>query len=324
MDHIVEILTKYIDETLGVAVIAHEAPDVALHLPFYLTERFGFYRVSVLNTKCLLCLDQSATKLTPDVIEKNIHQIKTKFSEAAVYVAENMTSYDRSRLLKRHVPFIVPGNQMYLPFLGLDLREFYMRNEKPSGQFQSSTQHIFLYLMLHNEMLMPSEVAHRLGYSKMTATRAYREFEKAGVGEVERDGKSKKLSFREPLLLEWEAALPMLKNPVQKRIYIPLDKLDNNMMHMAGESALARISMLKEPKIPTYAIALKEWNRIKENIEEIPYGEDGAIQLELWSHPIVSNQAEQISFLGLYLTLKDELDERVQQALVQAMEAYEW
>ena len=61
-------------------------------------------------------------------------------------------------------------------------------------------------------------------------------------------------------------ALPMLKNPVQKRIYIPLDKLDNNMMHMAGESALARISMLQEPRIPTYAIALKEWNRIKENI----------------------------------------------------------
>lgn len=38
-----------------------------------------------------------------------------------VYVTTTLASYERKRLVQQKVPFIVPGNQLYLPELAIDL-----------------------------------------------------------------------------------------------------------------------------------------------------------------------------------------------------------
>ena len=42
-----------------------------------------------------------------------------------VYVTGALASYERKRLIEQKVPFMVPGNQLYLPDLGIDLREYF-------------------------------------------------------------------------------------------------------------------------------------------------------------------------------------------------------
>jgi len=49
--------------------------------------------------------------------------IQTKQKDDVVYVRTRMTAFNRKRLIEQKVPFIVPGNQMYLPTLAIDLRE---------------------------------------------------------------------------------------------------------------------------------------------------------------------------------------------------------
>ena len=44
-----------------------------------------------------------------------------------------MASYERKRLIEQKVPSIVPGNQLYLPDLGLDLREYFRRRALDVG-----------------------------------------------------------------------------------------------------------------------------------------------------------------------------------------------
>jgi hypothetical protein len=44
-----------------------------------------------------------------------------------VYVTGTLASYERKRLIEHKVAFLVPGNQLYLPDLGIDLREYFRR-----------------------------------------------------------------------------------------------------------------------------------------------------------------------------------------------------
>jgi len=52
-----------------------------------------------------------------------------------IYVRAQVTAYNRKRLIEQKVPFIVPGNQMYLPMLAIDLREHFrrIREEAPTS-----------------------------------------------------------------------------------------------------------------------------------------------------------------------------------------------
>ncbi|MCK7468892.1 MAG: hypothetical protein MZU91_12730 [Desulfosudis oleivorans] len=54
-----------------------------------------------------------------------------------VYVTRTLASYERKRLIEQKVPFLVPGNQLYLPDLGIDLREYF---RKPTIAAQTATQ----------------------------------------------------------------------------------------------------------------------------------------------------------------------------------------
>ena len=44
-----------------------------------------------------------------------------------VYVTRTFAPYECKRLIEQKVPFLVPGNQRYLPDLGIDLREHFRK-----------------------------------------------------------------------------------------------------------------------------------------------------------------------------------------------------
>ena len=74
-------------------------------------------------------------------------------------------TYQRKRLIDHRVPFIVPGNQLYLPSFGMDLREFYRKLHETPETFSPAAQVVLLYLLLRAPTgpHTPNELAKRLG-----------------------------------------------------------------------------------------------------------------------------------------------------------------
>ena len=334
MDELLGAVTTYLRDVLAIRVDLEPWQGGAT-LPLYLREQYQFYQVNPAEgvRSFLLCMDRA--EQTPALIEKNFMQLSTKTKEALVYVRQSITSYDRKRLIERRIPFVITGNQMYLPFVGIDLRERYTENRKPAGiAFGPAAQYLLLYLLNNPEPMEvnQSSAARLLGYQNMTMVRAFREIESAGIGSAEKVGKEKYLRISETRRTVWERVEPLLQNPVLRRVYVhglnQQTASDYNFA-IAGETALARASMLNEPKVPVWAIQSKTWQAEKDGVrrklQEVPYPETGAAEIELWRYPVLlPGQKATVDPLSLYLSLRDRADERMQAALTKLLEDTLW
>lgn len=320
---------QYLRETLGIPAVSHPWQKSS-GLPLYLRDRYSFFRTDVLGTECVLMADTEEHEQTPAVIGKHVDQVRSRHHIEVVYVRHAVTSYNRRRLIEQKIPFIVPGNQMYLPMLGLDLREHLKRQRatKSKSVFSPSTQMLILEILYRDktDVVTPTQIAQQLGYSAMTMTRAFDELETAGIGEHSVLGKERHLRFAQRGRMLWEKVLPYLNTPVKRRLYVAFSvRLRKGIL--AGQSALARYTMMAEPQVPVYAFSVGEWKaqKGKEKILELALPEAGGLGIELWKYP-PAHFAQQgtADRLSLYLSLKDSVDERVQSALDELLEGVEW
>ena len=334
MGELITGFKKYLRDVL--AISAESEPwkgDTAL--PLFLREQYQFYQFKSTEgiRTLLLCVDRA--EQTPAAIEKNFRHLAAKTQDTLVYVRQTITSYDRKRLIEKKIPFVIPGNQMYLPFVGIDLRERYTDTPNPSDiAFSPAAHYLILYLLNQPELmaLNQSNAARLLGYQNMTMVRAFREIETAGIGRTKKIGKEKYLEIPESRRAVWEKVAPFLQNPVMQRVYV--HGLDDKTavelkFAIAGESALARVSMLSEPRVPVWAIQSKTWqdhkNGMRAKIQELPYPETGSAEIELWRYPaLMPGQTEIVDPLSLYLSLRERKDERTQDALTKLLETTLW
>jgi DNA-binding MarR family transcriptional regulator len=239
-----------------------------------------------------------------------------------------VTAYNRKRLIEQKVPFIVPGNQMYLPMLAIDLREHFRRIRKEAPTFSPSTQVVVLHATLRDagQVLIPSEMASLLGYSAMTMTRAFDELETARLAEVTVRGRERCLRFNGDRREIWENAQPFLRNPVSKRLFIRrIDGAEG--ANRAGLTALAHYSMLAPPAYTTYALSRKEWKTLRQQhkIIEVPAQDPDASEIEVWWYsPARFAEHGMVDRLSLYLSLRADHDERTETALEEMMEKFKW
>lgn len=327
MKKLIRQLEQYLRETIGIMVTPH-LWDKSNGLPQYLRERYRFFTMDILGIECLLMADTGEAEQPPAVIRKHMDQVKVRYDTNIVYVRRTVTSYNRKRLIEQKVSFIVPGNQMYLPMLGIDLREHLKRLQEKRPVFSPSTQTLILHVLWQKEIdtLTPAKIAHSLGYSPMTMTRAFDELETSGIGEHSMLGKERHLSFAETGKPLWEKVLPYLNTPVRKRLYVA-SSMQTGKGSLAGESALAKYTMLAEPKIPIFAFSTDEWNlRMQhDKISKLTLPEPGSFEIELWKYdPHLFAHEEKVDRLSLYLSLKNSTDERVQSALDALLGGMEW
>lgn len=327
MNELARQIERYLWEALGIHVILHPWDGID-GLPHYLRDRYDFFQMCLLGTEQLLMVDTDESEQAPGVIDKQLEQARSRCDREVVYVRLAVTAYNRKRLIDRKIPFIVPGNQMYLPMLGIDLREYLKRLREKRPLFRPSTQLLVLHVLgkRETEVITPAEIAHRLGYSAMTMTRAFDELEVAGIGEQSVLGRERRLRFVQTGRRLWEEALPYLITPIRRRLFAaPPGPFEDGIL--AGHSALARYTLLSEPKIPVFAFSADEWKvRVQQGgLGEIALAEPDACEIELWKYaPEQLAQDGIVDRLSLYLSLKDIPDERVQAALDELLEGMEW
>jgi len=311
----------YLREVLGI-----DAPGVkpwarAGELPYFLQDAFQFTELQLLGQPVVLAEGRTGQKYSLSDVRTWLTQIAALAGQPAVYVTDALASYERRRLIQLKVPFIVPGNQLYLPDLGLDLRE-YFRRRAPAAQALSPSAQAMLIAALLNQPWepewQPSKAASALGYTPMTLSRAIKELTAAGLASVHAMGRTRLLRMQGAPEQVWEQARPVLRTPVRQTVWVAADSVPSTMQgRLAGLSALARHSMLAEPPWPVYAMTGADWRASTQaGVRQLPEPGSGVQEWQLWSYsPALLPDAATVDPLSLTLSLQDSTDDRIQLAL---------
>ena len=295
------------------------------NLPVFLRDTYNFYEVTILGTRCILI---EAVDEMPNInqLQKHIKQIKNLTDRQIVLFYKDITRYRRKSLIENRIAFVIEDGQMYLPFLGLDLKKVKEHVEEAKG-FTAPAQIAYLYFLYHKEEVVnTTDFAKKLGFNKMTASRALNDLYHANLityeigGMTGRSKEYKRIKDPDYFL----RGRNYLKTPVRKIIYTktkPLDALT------AGMEALSELSMINPPGHPIMAIDRNKLN--KEQVEVVNnkdlIKDTKLVELELWDYdPGLFSNNGHVDLLSLYASLKEETDERVRQALEEVLRGEPW
>jgi len=313
-------LSEYLSDVLG-ASLELKPSDATGALPLVYTSTYSFEEGALLGTDCLFAFVKDGAQIKPSTYKAHDTFLSGKVDRPVVFVIPELDAVRRKRLIDYRVSFIVIGNQMYLPGVGVDLREHYRkqkRSPEDKDHLTASAQQILILFL--NQPTCPSStksVAEALGISPKTAGRAFSQLESPGHIQTFRDTYGlPNLSVSPAVRETWEHFLPRLRSPVLRREFIELDSTRQDRLG-AGLSALAAQTMLAEPKTPVIAS--------RKPIEAVPGldGEPGSVAVEIWRYEPRGTvyDSAYVDPFSLYLSLKDDPDERVQAALRELMES---
>ncbi|HOP90881.1 MAG: hypothetical protein KBE90_10140 [Ottowia sp.] len=322
MPILVTAVLHYLQEVLGIDASRVKPWARANELPYFLRDVFQFSELELLGHPVVLAIGRGEAKQSLSDVRTWLDKVKALAGQPAVYVTDALASYERRRLIEQNVPFIVPGNQLYLPDLGLDLREYFrQRTPATEAALSPSAQAMLITALLRQPWQpdwQPSRVAAALGYTPMTLSRAVKELTAAGLAAVHTVGRSRWLRMDLPPEQVWERAKPALRTPVRRTVWVAAHGVAaHRLSRLAGLSALARYSMMTEPKWPVYALTAADWKAATDaGVRELPEPEAGAQEWQLWSYsPALVPDANTVDPLSLTLSLQENADDRIQLAL---------
>lgn len=308
--------------------------SMAKDLPLYLQGGWAYQVLELDGHRCLLMLDEHEQPETAQRLKKTINKISNYFEGPVIYGVSALASYNRKRLIDQGIAFVVPAKQLYLPFMALDLRENFAAETKADEiKLGACAQQLILVRLFGLWQIQESAqaLANKLGVSKMTVSRAYRELSELGLAQVITVGRSNQLVFDQGTYELWELAIPKLVNPIKREVWIDIEHFEQHADYFqlpAGEQALAQQGMLGSPKNSCYAIAGADWNSIKRRtgIKE-QVRNDNSVLIQLWrydpswinEYDNCNNRVDQIS---LYLSLQNQEDERIHIALDEMMQEF--
>lgn len=292
-------------------------------LPLYITQSYDFHVIKIHLTRILLCISTDEQRL-PKTIAKHIRIMNQHWSGDVIYVQESMNSTQRARLIQAKIPFIVPGNQMYAPFLGIDFRERFKQRTQTSKQLSPTAQLLILGKIYSKDwiVLSPIEMAPHIGCSNMTIGRAFKELQQHGLGLITTHKKNTYFSFSAEGKELWESAYHVLRSPVSSISNYPYKPRGDFII--AGETALSHYTDLAEPAQLIYAVS----NRIKteEILESMTSGiqeEDSIVQKWIYN-PRLLTDTQIADPLSVYLSCIDSNDERIEQATEELLGHFTW
>ena len=327
---LIQQAADYLFKNLGLTVkfMPWEGKD---KLPFYLKDSYDFFEAKLIKLSCLLVVCNSDEELSPGKVLKHYQRLQETWEGGIVYIHHVMSPHNRKRFIQQHISFIVPGKQMYLPELAIDLREHFQKSSTMSQHFSRATQALIIYFLTIAQKgeYIPSQLAKELDYTKMTLTRAFDELKAHDIFEISREGRERTLFFSGDRQRLWGKAKPFLRTPVKKRVFIRVGKEKNNAIPKvrSGLSALAHYSSLNEEKLPTFAIDHKLFLELiqKSIIHVVKYPDEADYTLEVWHYtPSPFSESSIADPFSVYLSLQETDDERVESALEEMLDQMEW
>jgi len=332
-------LEQYIYEILGTEIQTEPTAKEQLNsLPMYISETYRLYNFVLFNQFLLLVEPKQADSFSILQIEKHFDLLKRTFAKKVILLLPEITAVNRKRLIEKGINFIVPGKQIYLPELLLDLRENFS-NPKLKRKIEKllpSAQFLLIYHIIHRndtwqlEEHSFKEIAKKTGYTAMAITKAVNNLKYHELIEITGE-KEKQIRFISDRHELWQNAehRNLLVNPVLKQVYV--DNKINNFMLLSNASALTEYSDMNPSRQKFYALEKNRFYGLqKNNLLSNANDHEGEYCLEIWKYSPETlvgeqpNNAPVVDPFSLYLSLKESKDERIEMALEQLIDKVLW
>lgn len=296
--------------------------------PMYLSSNFDFYSAQT-DLGTILAVQPKGT-----ITFSKLHNANTKLNSyeqwqfEIIFILPKTSPYITKRLIDQKIPFVIPGKQIFAPFLGTIYTQKtisnYINNNKSnivtSGDLTPSSLSVYLFHIINGFGYKQTEIAKDLGISRMTLHRAYIELLREKL--MIREGDRMELRLPHNWKSDFRSNCRKFKKPVRKQVYLDESQasfLNNKIFIKTSESALADVSEMSDPMNRFFAVYYLDWNLIKDKVLTIETRDNDAIILEIWSMPIPQKNGI-ILPIALYLALIDEKDERIKMAIETMLE----
>lgn len=328
---LMEVVSKYLKDYFGVVpkIIPLSKTELA-ELPLYLRGNYMLYKGSIVDQNIIWAKVKSDGNYTPDQIKKQGQQLNQFLGFPIVFVFDKIESWERKRFIERRISFVQPFRQMYIPELFLhindSIRSSENKHESSSKYLTPPAQCVILYHLeiASLEKIPFQEIAKTLQYSTMTVSRIIKELHRFELVTIE-GTKEKSIRFNSQGNELWKNILPILSSPVRE-VWFTDQNLKGNYFKIGGDTALSTYTMLSENNQKTYVIGKDEFRSMKAS--GTLKGLDkkyGVNKIEVWLYnPQILSENKNVDKLSLYLSLKQEEDERVKGALEDLINEIQW
>ena len=293
--------------------IRYEAWDGVRQLPFFLQSTYEFQYALIEDAPCILIFPRE-TLAAMAVLKKHVLQIRKVGQLPVVFVLDQISEFRRKTFLENKIPFIVEEKMFYLPFIGTYLIRGLERDEKMTEKFMPSAQLAFFYYLYAQKKFLPVvELSESLPFSAMTVNRAVKQLLSTHLFQRHKDGVRVILQGVDQPQQLYAQAQKFLKSPVRLTGYMGREFLTQEFM-LAGTSALAEYTRLNPELCPTYAV--KYGAVCRNSLQRELVDEKKQVRVELWEYsPHILSRSSLIDPLSLAVSLRDNVDERVEQAV---------
>lgn len=321
-------LLRHLKSILGEQpdLIAKPAPT----LPLFLRERYEIYFSRMFGHRYLLALETGEWDSgSPGEYGKHLEAIQSHLTDPVILVLPTVPAYNRNRLVQQGIPFIVPGNQIFIPNHLIDLRERQPSpNPLPRAWLSPAAQCTVLYHLLREPLggIPLREIALKMKYSTMMATKVKAELKASDICRVVRNGRATVLEFATTGRQLWEQIKPKLRSPVRKTIWVGWTKTPPSAL-IAGMTALSHHTLITDDRLPTWALPQADLQGLLEQgiYTACHDAETAMAKMEGWSYdPQLLGNNLRVDPLSLYLSLQHSADERVQLQLEQLIAEVKW
>jgi hypothetical protein len=164
-DHeaMVKALQSYLAIALNIHLPLEEWPG-ADTLPVHFSVSFSFKKTILLKQPIILVFDRGRD-WSASVLKKQFNIITAAADAPVLFVPQTLTAYDRNQLIQQKIAFTLPGRQIYLPPLGVDLRERYTPAPEDPQYLLASAQAVVIHALLNPSIqeFQPTTLAEQLG-----------------------------------------------------------------------------------------------------------------------------------------------------------------
>lgn len=318
-------LEKYFRENVG-EDIKIEPWAGQRTLPLLLNDKYRFFQTEILGVECLLTepLEESAGVIA---LQKQMKMLRKYTELRIILLFKKISQYKRKQLIINRVPFLIENGQMYLPFLGLDIKEDLKSDVEESEKFTAHMQFVYLMFLYEPEMkTTATELANQLGCSPMHALRALSGLYERNLILYDIGGKTGKGKYYHRIgdPEYYQKGLRYLENPIMRTEHT---ETILQGYPSAGMDALSKLSMMNSYDYPEQAVGKTEAKEIQRSfVKEPGRSKDEKLpEIQIWRYdPTRFSRNGCVDIVSLSLTLRDLHDERIEQALHERLKGEPW
>lgn len=287
--------------------------------------RFSFYTIEFNNqTLCVVQAKNKQESLTPLKYKQITKQAETLVGMPVVFILDSLFYYERERLIKQGVYFIISDKYAFLPSLIVNVQA--KKKGKSPSKLSPAAQYVLLYHLLTEkpkEEYTIKDLEQIMPYNYVALARAIANLEDCKLCNTEiRDNTGTKyIHFGDYKRELWLKAQDYLSTPVKKVLYC--DAIPEENFSLSGVNALSKYSHLNSEQYETRAI----WDKLFRQTEVQFNDMEGLHKIEIWKYPTnmpFSSSHNVVDKLSLYLSMKNESDARIEKELEIMIEEMKW